>query len=57
MALVKNLDVEEDFSNLEKVIVEVKPNWKWPDVKRKSLTEGITNKIMGLYHKDDTKVS
>lgn len=55
-ALRIDLDVDESFSNVRSVILSIRPSWQWDDVRTKSLTAGITNKITGYYLKDDPDV-
>ena len=54
--LTLDVTLSEDFTGIEQVILQLQPSWKWNDVSFKDFLGGITNKIRGYFHKDDSKV-
>lgn len=51
-----DIEISENFDNAKEVFAEIRPSWKWEDVKSKALTAGITNKIVGFRQKSDEEV-
>ena len=55
-SLTLDVTLDEDFSGMEKVILQLRPSWSASDIRMKPFTTGITNKIQGYFHKNDAEV-